>query len=37
MANKCNVLISNQSSLPEINSDAADYFDPDDIKNIEKN
>ena len=36
MANKCNVLISNQSSLPEINSDAADYFDPDDIKNIEQ-
>ena len=37
MSNKCNVLISNHSSLPEINSDAADYFDPDKIKNIEKN
>ena len=36
MSNKCNVLISNHSSLPEINSDAADYFDPDNIKNIEK-
>ena len=36
MSNKCNVLISNHSSLPEINSDAADYFDPDKIKNIEK-
>ena len=32
----CNVLISNKSSLPEINNDAADYFDPDNIENIKK-
>ena len=35
MSNKCNVLISNTSSLPEINSDAADYFDPDNVSEIE--
>jgi glycosyltransferase involved in cell wall biosynthesis len=35
MTQGCNVIVSNTSSLPEINSNAADYFDPDDIKNIE--
>ena len=35
MTQGCNVIVSNTSSLPEINSSAADYFDPDDIKNIE--
>ena len=35
MSNRCNVLISNTSSLPEINSDAADYFDPDNVSEIE--
>ncbi|MDC3053896.1 glycosyltransferase [Candidatus Pelagibacter sp.] len=35
MSQKCNVLISNTSSLPEINSNAADYFDPDNINEIE--
>ena len=36
MAYECNVLISNTSSLPEINKDAADYFDPDNIENIKQ-
>lgn len=36
MAYDCNVLISNTSSLPEINRDAADYFDPDNIENIKQ-
>lgn len=36
MAYDCNVLISNTSSLPEINKDAADYFDPDNIDNIKQ-
>ena len=34
MSQKCPVLISNQSALPEINSDAAIYFDPDNINEI---
>ena len=36
MTYNCNVLISNTSSLPEINKDAADYFDPDNIDNIKQ-
>ena len=36
MAHDCNVLISNTSSLPEINKDAADYFDPDNIDDIKQ-
>ena len=35
MTQSCNVVVSDTSSLPEINSNAADYFDPDNIKNIE--
>ena len=35
MTQSCNVIVSNTSSLPEINSNAADYFDPDNIENIE--
>ncbi len=35
MTQSCNVIVSDTSSLPEINSNAADYFDPDNIKNIE--
>lgn len=31
MSQGCPVLISNKSALPEINKDAAEYFDPDDI------
>lgn len=34
MSNNCPVLISNRSALKEINSDAAKYFDPDDIEEI---
>lgn len=34
MSQKCPVLISNRSSLPEINGDAAVYFDPDNIEEI---
>ena len=30
MTQGCPVLISNRSALGEINSDAAEYFDPDD-------
>ncbi len=29
MSQNCPVVLSNRSALPEINSDAADYFDPD--------
>ena len=36
MTQSCNVIVSNTSSLPEINSNAADYFDPDNIENIEQ-
>lgn len=36
MSQNCNVIVSNTSSLPEINSNSADYFDPDDIRNIEE-
>ena len=32
MSQNCPVLISNRSALPEINSDAADYFNPDDVE-----
>jgi len=34
MSQGCPVLISNKSALPEINLDAAEYFDPDDEANI---
>ena len=31
MSQKCPVLISNRSAIPEINKDAALYFNPDNI------
>ena len=34
MSQSCPVLISETSALPEINSNAADYFNPDDIIEI---
>jgi glycosyltransferase involved in cell wall biosynthesis len=34
MSQGCPVLISHKSALPEINKDAAEYFDPDDIDQI---
>ena len=34
MSQNCPILISNRSALPEINGDAADYFDPDNIDEI---
>jgi glycosyltransferase involved in cell wall biosynthesis len=34
MSQKTPVVISNKSSLPEINGNAAIYFDPDDINEI---
>tara|TARA_B100000989_G_C19494692_1_gene451441 strand:- start:260 stop:1402 length:1143 start_codon:yes stop_codon:yes gene_type:complete len=34
MSQNCPILISNRSALPEINGDAADYFDPDNIEEI---
>ena len=34
MSQKCPVLISNKSALPEINKDAALYFNPDNIIQI---
>ncbi len=34
MSQGCPVLISNRSALPEINLDAADYFDPDNEQEI---
>ena len=34
MSQRCPVLISNKSALIEINSDAAEYFDPDSEKEI---
>ena len=34
MSQGCPVLISNASALPEINGDAANYFDPDNIDEI---
>ena len=34
MSQGCPVLISNRSALPEINSNAADYFDPDNKTEI---
>ena len=36
MSQNCPVVISNRSSLPEINSDAAHYFDPDNIIEIKE-
>jgi glycosyltransferase involved in cell wall biosynthesis len=36
MAQACPVAISNRSALPEINNNAADYFDPDNIMDIRK-
>ncbi|MBD1134947.1 glycosyltransferase family 4 protein [Pelagibacterales bacterium SAG-MED47] len=36
MSQNCPVLISNRSALPEINSKAAEYFDPDDQNQIEE-
>ena len=35
MSQGCPVLVSNTSALPEINNSAADYFNPDDIDEIE--
>ena len=37
MSNGAPVLISNRSALPEVNKDAALYFDPDNIKDTEEN
>jgi len=37
MSQSCPVLISNASALPEINDNAAEYFDPDDINQIKNN
>ena len=34
MSQRCPVLISKKSALPEINSDSAGYFDPDNVENI---
>jgi len=34
MSQGCPVLISNKSALPEVNGQAAHYFDPDDIQKI---
>ena len=34
MTQGCPVLISNTSALPEINNNASDYFDPDNILDI---
>ena len=34
MSQGCPVLVSNRSALPEINSNAADYFNPDDENEI---
>ena len=34
MSQRCPVFISNKSALIEINSDAAEYFDPDSEKEI---
>ena len=36
MSNGAPVLISNRSALPEVNKDAALYFDPDNIKDTEE-
>jgi len=36
MSQGCPVLISNKSAMPEINGDAAKYFDPDDILQIKR-
>ncbi len=35
MSQKCPVIISNKSALPEINSNSSLYFDPDNIDEIE--
>ena len=35
-ANKCPVILSNTSSLPEIAGDAAIYFNPNDVENIKE-
>ncbi len=37
MSQNCPVILSNKSSLKEINSNAADYFDPDDEIQIKEN
>ena len=36
MSQNCPIAISNQSALPEINSNAAHYFDPDNIAEIKE-
>ena len=36
MAQKTPVIVSNKSALPEINSNAAEYFDPDNIVEIKE-
>ena len=37
MSQGCPVLISNKSAIPEVNGNAAEYFDPDDVAQIKKN
>ena len=34
MANKCPVISSNTSSMPEVIGDAAEYFNPNSIENL---
>ena len=36
MSQGCPVLISNKSALPEINGEAAEYFDPDNENQIKE-
>ena len=36
MSQKCPILISNRSAIPEINGDAAEYFDPDNTEQIKE-
>ena len=36
MSQGVHVLVSNKSALPEINSDAAEYFDPDNVLEIKE-
>ena len=36
MSQDCPILISNKSALPEINANAAEYFDPDNVIQIKK-
>ncbi len=34
MSQNCPVVVSNKSALPEINQNAAEYFDPDNVNQI---